>query len=67
LVCGSRYSGHERKVPKRYVNVLKLSFIRQNSAGFLFPTQDKIQIKLGQGRTVSEKIFPGYILVEMKY
>ena len=30
------------------------------------PTQEKIQIRRGQRRTVNEKIFPGYILVQME-
>ena len=32
----------------------------------LIPTQEKIQIKRGQRKTVNEKIFPGYMLVQME-
>jgi transcriptional antiterminator NusG len=32
----------------------------------VIPTEDEIEIRSGQRRTVTKKIFPGYVLVEMK-
>jgi transcriptional antiterminator NusG len=32
----------------------------------VIPTEDEIEIRSGQRRTVTRKIFPGYVLVEMK-
>ncbi len=32
----------------------------------VIPTEDEIEIRGGQRRTVTRKIFPGYVLVEMK-
>ncbi len=32
----------------------------------VIPTENEIEIKDGQKRTVAKKVFPGYILVEMK-
>ena len=60
------YSGHERKV----ATTLKQ---RAESAGFqdrifkiLIPTQQKIVVTEGKKRQVDERLFPGYIIVQMK-
>lgn len=59
------YSGHEAKVAA----TLKQRIASQNLEGkitdILVPTQEKIEIKEGKKSQVSEKIFPGYILVKM--
>lgn len=59
------YSGHELKV---------LSSLRQRVAAMklenkilevLIPTQERIQIRSGKKHQITEKMFPGYILVRM--
>lgn len=59
------YSGHESKVAatlKQRVDSQKLS---DKILDILVPTQEKIEIKEGKKNTVKEKIFPGYLLVNM--
>lgn len=59
------YSGHEKKVAntlKQRIDSLKL---KDKILDILIPTQDKIEIKEGKKSTVKEKIFPGYLLVNM--
>jgi len=60
------YSGHENKVAltlKQRAETLQLT---DKIISVLIPTQEKIQIKRGQRKTVSEKIFPGYMLVQIE-
>lgn len=59
------YSGHEQKVSntlKQRIDSLKLS---DKILDIIIPTQEKIEIKEGKKSTVKEKIFPGYLLVNM--
>jgi transcription termination/antitermination protein NusG len=59
------YSGHENKVK----NNLDHRIASMDSKDLVFrvvvPTEDEIEIREGQRRTVARKIFPGYILVQM--
>ena len=32
----------------------------------MIPTEEEIEVKSGQRRTVTKKILPGYVLVQMK-
>lgn len=59
------YSGHEVRVMaalKQRVETMKLS---DRILEVLIPTQEQIQIRSGKKHNVTEKIFPGYILVRM--
>jgi len=59
------YSGHEVKVMsllKQRVGAMKLE---DKILEVLIPTQERIQIRAGKKHPVTEKIFPGYILVKM--
>jgi len=59
------YSGHEQKVAstlKQRIDSLKL---QTKILDIIIPTQEKIEIKEGKKSTVKEKIFPGYLLVNM--
>jgi len=59
------YSGHELKVAEQ----LKIRLESMNLKGKLFellvPTQEKIQVKKGEKKTIKEKIYPGYMLIKM--
>ncbi len=59
------YSGHENKVKTN----LEHRIASMDSQDLIFrvvvPTEDEIEIREGQRRTVARKIFPGYILVQM--
>jgi len=59
------YSGHESQVMmalRQRVETMKLA---DKILEILIPTQEQIQIRAGKKHQVTEKIFPGYILVKM--
>ena len=59
------YSGHENKVAETLKQRADTLNLTHKILKVLIPTQEKIQIKRGQKKTVREKIFPGYMLVFM--
>lgn len=60
------YSGHENKVAETLKQRAQTLNLTDKILSVLIPTQEKIQIKRGQRKTVNEKIFPGYMLVQME-
>lgn len=60
------YSGHENKVAEALKQRAETLDLTEQIISVLIPTQEKIQIKRGQRKTVTEKIFPGYMLVNME-
>ncbi len=60
------YSGHENKVAETLKQRAETLNLTDKILKVLIPTQEKIQIKRGQRKTVNEKIFPGYMLVQME-
>jgi transcription termination/antitermination protein NusG len=60
------YSGHENKVAEALKQRAETLDLTDKIISVLIPTQEKIQIKRGQRKTVTEKIFPGYMLVQME-
>lgn len=60
------YSGHENKVAETLKQRAQTLNLTDKILAVLIPTQEKIQIKRGQRKTVNEKIFPGYMLVQME-
>ncbi|MEX0896209.1 MAG: transcription termination/antitermination protein NusG [Patescibacteria group bacterium] len=60
------YSGHEAKVAETLKQRAETLGLTDKIISVLIPTQEKIQIKRGQRKTVHEKIFPGYMLVQME-
>jgi len=60
------YSGHENKVAETLKQRAETLDLTDKIIAVLIPTQEKIQIKRGQKKTVSEEIFPGYMLVQME-
>ncbi len=59
------YSGHEAKVAETLKQRTETLHLTHQIFKVLIPTQEKIQIKRGERKTVREKIFPGYMLVFM--
>lgn len=59
------YSGHELKVTQQLQIRLDSMNIKQKVFEILVPTQEKIQVKKGEKKTIKEKIFPGYMLIKM--
>ena len=60
------YSGHENKVAETLKQRADTLNLTHQILKVLIPTQEKIQIKRGQRKTVREKIFPGYMLVYLE-
>lgn len=60
------YSGHENKVAEALKQRAETLDLTSKIISVLIPTQEKIQIKRGQRKNVVEKIFPGYMLVQME-
>ncbi|MDH5533049.1 MAG: transcription termination/antitermination protein NusG [Candidatus Pacebacteria bacterium] len=60
------YSGHENKVAETLKQRAQTLHLTDKIIACLIPTQEKIQIKRGKRKTVNEKIFPGYMLVNME-
>lgn len=60
------YSGHENKVAKTLMQRVQAMGFENNIYDALVPTRDTIRVRSGKKETIKEKIFPGYILVNME-
>ncbi len=60
------YSGYEERVRKNLEQRIKSMDSAGDVLKVVIPTEDEIEVKNGQRRTVTKKILPGYILVQMK-
>lgn len=59
------YSGHENRVVAALKQKIESTHLEHKIFDFIVPTQKKIKITEGKKEEVSEKIFPGYILIKM--
>ena len=59
------YSGYEDRVKKNLDQRVMTMDVKDKIFDGVVPTEDEIEIKEGQRRTVAKKVFPGYILVNM--
>jgi transcriptional antiterminator NusG len=59
------YSGYENKVKKNLEHRIESLGMQNKIYQVVVPTEDEIELKDGQRRTVERRIFPGYILVDM--
>jgi transcriptional antiterminator NusG len=60
------YSGYEERVKKNLEQRIKFMDSGSEILQVVIPTEDEIEVKNGQRRTVTKKILPGYVLVQMK-
>ena len=60
------YSGYEERVRKNLEQRIKSMDATGDILKVVIPTEEEIEVKNGQRRTVTKKILPGYILVQMK-
>ena len=60
------YSGHEERVKKNLEQRMKFMDSESEISQVVTPTEDEIEVRSGQRRTVAKKILPGYVLVQMK-
>jgi transcription termination/antitermination protein NusG len=59
------YSGYEENVSENLKQRIESMDMEDKIFNILIPTEKKIKIKNGKRKIVEEKIFPGYVLVEM--
>ncbi len=59
------YSGYEENVTENLTQRIETMDMEEKIFNVLVPKEKKIKIKNGKRKTVEEKIFPGYVLVEM--
>lgn len=59
------YSGYEDAVAKNLKQRIESLGMEDKIFDVLVPKEKKIKIKNGKRKTVEEKIYPGYVLVEM--
>lgn len=59
------YSGYENKVKKNLEHRIESLGMHSKIFEVVVPTEEEIELKDGQRRTVERRIFPGYILVDM--
>jgi transcriptional antiterminator NusG len=59
------YSGYENKVKTNLDQRIKSMDMGDKIFQVIIPTEDEIEIRDGQRRTVQRKLFPGYVFVQM--
>lgn len=60
------YSGYENKVKQNLMHRIESMEMQDQIFRVIVPTEEEIEIKNGQRRTVQKKVFPGYVLVQMR-
>ncbi len=59
------YSGYENKVKTNLDQRVKSMDVEDRIFQVLIPTEDEIEIRDGARKTVSKKLFPGYVFVHL--
>ena len=59
------YSGYENKVRHNLEQRIDSMGMKDKIYDVVVPTEEEIEVKDGQRRTVERRVFPGYILVQM--
>lgn len=59
------YSGHEERVRKNLEQRIKFMDSGSDVSQIVVPTEDEIEVRSGRRRTVTKKILPGYVLIQM--
>lgn len=59
------YSGYEENVARNLRQRIESMDMEDKIFDIMIPTETKIKIKNGKRKTVREKIFPGYVMVNM--
>ena len=60
------YSGYEERVKKNLEQRIKFMDAGNEVYQIVVPTEDEVEVKGGRRRTVTKKILPGYVLVQMQ-
>lgn len=59
------YSGYENKVQKNLLHRIASMGMEDKIFQIVVPTEEEVELRDGQRRTIERRVFPGYILVEM--
>lgn len=60
------YSGYENKVRHNLEQRIESMSMKDYIFDVVVPTEEEIEVKEGKRRTIERRVFPGYILVNMK-
>ncbi len=60
------YSGYEQRTKDNLEHRIESMDIKDKISQVVVPTEDEVEIKGGQRRTIARKILPGYMLIQMK-
>lgn len=60
------YSGYENKVKHAILQRIETMGMQDKIFDVVVPTEEEIEVREGKRRTVERRVFPGYILVQMK-
>jgi transcriptional antiterminator NusG len=60
------YSGYENKVRHSIEQRIETMGMQDKIFDVVVPTEEEIEVREGKRRTVERRVFPGYILVQMK-
>ncbi|MBD3362440.1 transcription termination/antitermination factor NusG [Candidatus Dojkabacteria bacterium] len=60
------YAGQEKTVANNIKQRIKANNLEDKMPEVLVPTKEKVVVKSGKKKKVEEKIFPGYILIQME-
>jgi transcription antitermination factor NusG len=60
------YSGYEKKVETSVRQRIETMGMHDKIFDVVVPTEEEIEVKEGKRRTIERRVFPGYILVQMK-
>ncbi len=60
------YSGYEKKVEYALRQRIETMSMQDKIYDVIIPTEDEIEVKDGKRRTVERRVFPGYVMIQMK-
>ena len=60
------YSGNEERVQRNLEQRIKYMDSEGEISQIIVPTEEEIEVRNGQRHTVTKKILPGYVIVQMK-
>lgn len=60
------YSGYEKKVEHAIHQRIETMGMKDRIFDVLVPTEEEVEVRDGKRRTVEKRVFPGYILVQMR-
>ena len=60
------YSGYENKVRHAIEQRIEMMGMQDKIFDVVVPTEEEIQVKDDKRKTIKRRVFPGYLLVEMK-